>query len=579
MITPRRTRLVRVHDLHAFRRVIAALCQRDGQGDGPRAVVVPTRAAARTLAHGLTASGLSDLPPLLTRDQLYDTLHQRLRGGPRRLTTFERDAMAQASATEAASEGAALPFQIRPGLVAEMLRFYDHLRRQSQQVSRFEALIIEMLGGPAGDDRGVERLLQQTQFLAGTFRAYERRQRDSGALDEHGLRDLLVAQPSSHPLRHLVVTTADWIADPTGLFVADFDLLARIPQLERLDLVCTEAVLASGFHERLHNWWPGLDETRGEDLLQTTIDVRPRLACPVPGDASPLWFTFRDREEELLAVARRLASEDLGGTRAWNRAAVVFKRPLPYLYLAPDTLGAAGVPYQILDELPLAAEPAASTLDLIFDAVDTGFARGALLALLGSPHLRFDDHTGPAFTESLGSMNHLLSDRRYLGGLDRLEDLATSPDAGSAAQALGVALAAARELERLTGPSPASRQLEALSGFLTRHWSPLEGWPREDGVRASVMRILRDMSAAHRAHHDPVWKVEDLAWAVRRGIVEEAGEVTVRLDVLLVAVGEEPLVTLGGVATTVRFVVDVVRYLCQLAYSGSSSSLIPPILP
>ena len=54
---------------------------------------------------------------------------------------------------------------------------------------------------------------------------------------------------------------------------------------------------------------------------------------------------------------------------------MVFKRPLPYLYLAPDTLGAAGVPYRVVDALPLAAEPVVATVDLVLDAVETRFAR------------------------------------------------------------------------------------------------------------------------------------------------------------------------------------------------------------
>ena len=50
--------------------------------------------------------------------------------------------MAQAAAEDAAGTTDELPFRIRPGLVGEMLRFYDQLRRQSQPVGRFEALIV-----------------------------------------------------------------------------------------------------------------------------------------------------------------------------------------------------------------------------------------------------------------------------------------------------------------------------------------------------------------------------------------------------------------------------------------------------
>ena len=73
------------------------------------------------------------------------------------------------------------PFQIRPGLIAEMLRFYDQLRRQSQSVKRFQELMEDALGGDAADvDRGAERLLRQTRFLAGhvpRLRAARRRER------------------------------------------------------------------------------------------------------------------------------------------------------------------------------------------------------------------------------------------------------------------------------------------------------------------------------------------------------------------------------------------------------------------
>jgi hypothetical protein len=47
----------------------------------------------------------------------------------------------------------------------------------------------------------------------------------------------------------------DWIADPAGLFVADFDLLARLPGLETLDLVCT-AGCAARIAGRAFGWQP-----------------------------------------------------------------------------------------------------------------------------------------------------------------------------------------------------------------------------------------------------------------------------------------------------------------------------------
>ena len=146
-----------------------------------------------------------------------------------------------------------------------MLRFYDQLRRQSQRVKRFEELVDEALGSD-DVDRAAQRMRIQTRFLAGAFQDYERRVRESGACDEHTLRERLIAEPAADPIRRILVTVPDWIADASGLYQADFDLLTRIPGLESLDIVSTERVLASGFHERLHTWWPGLDEVSGEEL-------------------------------------------------------------------------------------------------------------------------------------------------------------------------------------------------------------------------------------------------------------------------------------------------------------------------
>jgi hypothetical protein len=252
VITPRRTRLVRVPELQTFRRAIAALAAPTSELRVESfLIVVPTRGAARLLERSVDAD-------VVTRDELYDRLQARLADPPRRLTPLERDVMAQAAARATAARGHELSFQLRPGLVAEMLRFYDQLRRQSQQVQRFEELIDEALGADEGD-RAAQRMRLQTRFLAGAFRDYEARVRESGACDEHTLRERLMAEPAADLVRHVIVTIPDWIADAEGLYQADFDLLTRIPGLESLDIVSTERVLASGFHERLHNWWPGLE--------------------------------------------------------------------------------------------------------------------------------------------------------------------------------------------------------------------------------------------------------------------------------------------------------------------------------
>ena len=68
----------------------------------------------------------------------------------------------------------------------------------------------------------------------------------------------------------------------------------------------------------------------------------------------------------------------------------MFKRPLPYVYLARDVFADAGIPYQTFDALPLAAEPYAAALDLVFEFVTSNFTREPVVALLGSPHFSFE---------------------------------------------------------------------------------------------------------------------------------------------------------------------------------------------
>ncbi len=515
MITPRRTQLVRVPNLHAFRHTIAELCSATGRSlepSGDEVVVVPTTSAAKQLRRTL------DGPALVTRDELYDVLHGRLANPPRRLGSLEREVMAQAAARTAAAAATELSFRLRPGLVAELLRFYDQLRRQSQTVTRFEELIAMALGSD-DLDRAAERMRRQTSFLANAFREYERRVVSSGGCDEHTLRQRLIAEAAIAPIRHVVVTVADWIADDQGLYVADFDLLTRLPGLERLDIVATEAMLGSGFHERLHNWWPGLDEVEPTPVPR----VKPKLVTPPAAPPDEPWWTFRDREEELVAIARRLKADRRNGeSAALERTAVVFKNPLPYLYLATEVFGAAGISYGTSDALPLAAEPTAGALDLVLDVVASDFTRGSLIGLLRSPHFAFDDAGAALTRESVSALDRALSKARYLGDRDRLAGRVADWGDAASMPALLVAVATATELAPLAEKRPASQQLETLLEFWMSRLRPLvEDDPlasRDLRARAAIAETLSTLASVHAAHDDREWTIDELGIAVRRAI-------------------------------------------------------------
>jgi RecB family exonuclease len=520
VITPRRTRLVRVPGLPAFRSAIARLRASADATPQDTIVVVPTRSAARRLLGA----------PALTRDELYDQLGSRLSDPPRRLSALERDVIAQAAA-RAASGHVEVSFRLRPGLVAEMTRFYDHLRRQSQRVNRFEELIEETLGSDELD-HGAQRMRRQTRFLAAAFREYERLVRESGGCDEHGLRERLLAEPAARPVRYVMVTVADWIADADGLYAADFDLLARLPGLASLDIIATEALLGSGFHERLHGWWPGIEEATLDFTAHgsaCTSAGQPVLVTPPGAATDEPWWTLRDREEELVSLARQLKADRRNGDGApLDRTAVVFKHPLPYLYLAGEVFGGAGIPYQASSALPLAAEPTAAAVDVMLEAVAADFTRDALVSLLRSPHFVFAHEGVEVSREAASALDRALGRARYLGQLERLEALAAERVSDVAAPALRAAAGAARELAPLAAADKASVQVGRVIAFLEAHARPIvDGDPcasRERRARAAVADMLATLAAVHASHDDPLWTIDDVALAVRRWIEEQTFE-------------------------------------------------------
>jgi RecB family exonuclease len=544
VISPRRTRLLRVRNLHDFRSAIVDLA---APGAFSKIVVVPNGAAAQQLSRLIqrrrtgadtvasadsVASGLSRKAQtsldLATRDDLYARLHERLVDPPRRLSSYERDVLAQASARKSSAMLGLGPAELRPGLVAEMLRFYDQLKRQSQRVARFEELLDEALEKEVELDHGARRMLEQTHLLAATFRDYERRVADSGACDEHVLRDHLLAGRSLLPPCSIVVTVADWIAEPNGLYVCDYDLLARLPGIETIDLVATEATLASGFHQRLHDWLPGLEES---DFQPAAVQPRPMLAVPV-GTSDRFWFSSRDREEELIGVARRLksgrraVSKSGDEPRALDRVAVVYKQPLPYLYLAQEVFRSAGIAYQTADTMPLAAEPFSAALDLVLDFVASSFTRASMVALLRSPHFLLGDG-GAIDRKSISTLDRALSEARYLGEFESLVHLLTTwrsdPARADALPALMAGVKAAEQILPLRQPAPTSIQIECLLSFIrARVAIPGPAFDaREQRARQAVIGTLQALAAASRTYGDIPVDGEGLTATVRRAIEDQ----------------------------------------------------------
>jgi ATP-dependent helicase/nuclease subunit B len=303
--------------------------------------------------------------------------------------------------------------------------------------------------------------------------------------------------------------------------------LARLPGIERIDLVATEATLASGFHQRLHDWLPGLEES---DFRPPAAQSKPMLAVPVEFN-DRFWFSSRDREEELIGVARRLkstrrdVSKGCDEPRALDRVAVVYKQPLPYLYLAQGVFGSAGIPYQTSDTMPLAAEPFSAALDLVLDFVASSFTRASMVALLRSPHFLLGDG-GTIDRKSISTLDWALSEARYLGEFDSLVHLVTTwrsdPARVDALPALMAAAKAAEQLLPLREPAPTSIQLECLLSFIGAHETttamPSAFDTREQRARQAMIGTLQALATASRAYGDVPVDAEGLTAIVRRAI-------------------------------------------------------------
>jgi RecB family exonuclease len=528
VITPRRTTLFRVPDLTAYRATLARwIIELPFAAARDTCVVVPTRAAAEQLRrtvedHALAETAAIVWPVVTTRHDLYLECAARLPAPVTLLSPFEREVIVSAVARDRAEDGLTPPFELRPGLIAEMLALYDQVRRLGRRVDDFERNLSDELEPARDSDRGAAQLLEQTRFLAATFRGYEERLADAGRCDEHGLRSTLLEQPAARPLARVVLTIADRLADPDGYWPADLDLLTRLPALASLDLLCTEATLGAGYLERLHAALPDLEE------VQLTAAARPLPVLVMtpgakPGDPPRAASLNRDREEELIAAARRIKRQQRDRTSVpLHRTALVVRRPLPYLYLARDVFADARIPFETLDTLPLAAEPFAAALDVVLDAVASDFTRTSLLALVRSPHFQFAGAEGPsepvaAVPEAaIVACDVALADARYLGGLDRLEDIVArwqhveAPASReerrqhAALTVLVPLLPALRLLAPLAQAGPIVEQIDRLLAWLDRHDSSRDpGTPdssRRLRVRAAVRGALRALGDAYARH-------------------------------------------------------------------------------
>jgi RecB family exonuclease len=546
-VSARSTRLLRVPDPFALQRAIALL----SIGLSPdlirdTAIVVPTTGAAEALRQTLERLCLVDrwqpspaelqiaegswpvgntilLPHIVTRDGLYRLLCMRLAESVSPLEALARTVLfAQAAAREKTRSGTP-PFALRPGLVDEMRDFYDALVRTQRSVDDFDRLVGGTLESGAEMDRGARRLLEQTRFLAGVFRDYQHQLAQAGELDEHGARARLLVQAADRPLRRLIVAVADQSASPFGFWPADYDFVARLPGLERLEFVATESVLHAGYLPRLMEAMPDIEV----QAAPTPPSPKPILRAPVGSER--LHTISRDREDELASAALRVRAAQAASGRTDRplgaTVGLISQRPLPYLALARQVFGALGVSWQAVDSLPLAAEPYASAVDVAMTFVTTGFARAPGMTLLRLPQFAFHSAVGTRPTPAqIDAADRFLRAALFLGGADRLAELAEvcAARGDASAPALQALVSAASALAPLITEAAPSEQLETLARFLDRfdgmRTEEDEAGERQQRARAAVRSILRTLVAAFRRFGDPPRPFADTAALLRRTI-------------------------------------------------------------
>lgn len=524
-----RRRLLRAPDLAAFRAtLIHAALDGDAVAIRCRAVILPSRGAIELLRRTmederLAATGTAlVLPQLFTREDWLASLAATLPGAPPLYDRMSREVLFERAAREAASD-APPPFAIRPGLIGAMLDFYDELRRRGRTLTRFsEVLGAELSGADADDDRGSHELLRQTEFLTRAFGIYESRiDGAADGMDEHQLRARVLASPDPWPIDHVLVAVADHPTDPRGLWPADFDLLGRLASVRQLDVFVTDDAHDAGFRERIDREIPELEDIRiAAERAWPTVIVPPSAGEHVSAD-------YRDREEELRAVARLIRARAAAGDIApLARTAVVFQRPLPYLYLAQQVLADAGLEYQAFDALPLSAEPWAALLDLALIVARTGGTRDSVLALLRSPLLTFRDGDTRVSMSDVARLDRLLIDGRvtdapshYPAKAAALLAAGRHPDPARDARVVAAARAAALISDALAPfrtAASASEQLATVSAVLRRfdRGTPPEDRERHLRARAAVLSTLDRLAAAYRAHDDAPRDPDALSAAV-----------------------------------------------------------------
>jgi len=270
------------------------------------------------------------------------------------------------------------------------------------------------------------------------------------------------------------VTVADQAGEPTGLWPCDIDVLLRLPGLERVDVVATEETLAAGFHERLFDALPGIEECRPRDL-----DEPPPVLVAPPHGSGRLHFVVRDREAELADVKTRIGPASRRSFTSGRCRICISRSSSSAMPACHSRRGCA----------PTRSRAVRGGLALLLEAVALADDTAARDALVRSPHLRFTADEEAMLPEVLRGMSGEAPVAQHLDGLMAFLDAHD-----------------ARRGDPRTEDAQGSETMRAS-------WDA-----RRHRARGAIFATLRRLRDAHRRHDDPVASAGEAAGVIRRWI-------------------------------------------------------------
>ncbi|MBI2841018.1 MAG: PD-(D/E)XK nuclease family protein [Acidobacteria bacterium] len=418
--------------------------------------------AARVLERAAIDSGLTSfiMPALTTASAFW--LDQF--GARRRADPILREAILARELRRMEAEGSGLPFKIHQGAHQAIIALSGEMDDFGIDLDAFEKTCDAAFAGII-DDPGPQRMYQLSRFVVASLRGLAGTLMELGLADPAAVRRAGSATPSRFDTVHIV----------DDLPIGDLKSFAGLPGLTRLVIWTTARQVRAGTIDRLRGLFDGLAVEHA-----AATNTRPRLLVSATGSC----FIRRDREEDLLRTALLIKQMYRSGQiEDLDQVAVVFSRPLPYLYLAKRTFAMAGVPFQAIDNYPLAIEPWAGAVDLILELAAGGFRRADGIALHASPYFDFAENAAVGSRLATAELDTELRRRGFVSGQDGWE--------GS-----GLPMPALREIaDESTGIADKAGVLLRL---IQRHGKKDGGGEGEERSRGAVIAVLSGIEAAYR---------------------------------------------------------------------------------